>query len=83
MESSPLQAVVSFLLGPVLAMPPGALQSAYATDALGFILQRLDTEGRAERDALRTLSKGESRCLPCATYSANACINQDMPYSAL
>lgn len=73
MESSPLQAVVSFLLGPVLAMPPGALQSAYATDALGFILQRLDIAGQAERDALRSLCKGKSRCLPCATFT-NACI---------
>ena len=81
MNSSPLQAVVSFLLGPVLAMPPGALQSAYATDALGFILQQLDTAGRAERDALRTLSKGESRCLPCATFSAHACMIKGVPNS--
>ncbi len=62
-ESSPLQAVAWFLLGPVLAMPPGVLQSAYASDVLAFILQLHDGAGPEERAALRALSVGESHYL--------------------
>ncbi|BDA49923.1 hypothetical protein COCOBI_15-0510 [Coccomyxa sp. Obi] len=57
-ETSPLQAVVWFVLEPMVAMPPGALQSAYATDALAFILQHLEGAGPKDRDSLHALSAG-------------------------
>ncbi|CAL8465548.1 g5084 [Coccomyxa elongata] len=57
-ETSPLQAVVWFILGFIVAIPPGALQSAYATDALAFIQQHLDGAGPKDRDSLHALSAG-------------------------
>lgn len=62
-ESSPFQAVVWFILALVVAMPPGALQSAYATDALAFILQHLEGAGSKDRHSLYALSAGDSTFL--------------------
>lgn len=63
LETSPLQAVVWFILGPMVAMPPGDLQSAYATDALAFILQHLESAGPKDRASLHALSAGNARSL--------------------
>ncbi len=59
-ETSPLQAVVWFIRGPMLAIPPCALQNAYATDALAYIQQHLEGAGPKDRDSLHALAAGKS-----------------------
>jgi hypothetical protein len=60
--SCPLEAVVSFVLGPLPALPPGCdLQRGYASDSLAFLAQALDAEGGgpAATAALQTLGTGK------------------------
>lgn len=60
-NSSRLDAIVSFVLGPVMSLQPGSdLQSGYASDGLAFLAQALDAE-RGEpgiRPALHRLAAG-------------------------
>lgn len=59
--SSPIDAVVSFLLGPVMALRAGSnLQSGYASDALAFLAQALQagTDPSSCRSALHRLGSG-------------------------
>lgn len=74
LESSPVQAVVAFVLGPLLSMPDGALQSAYASDALSFISQQLESLQAQESNVLSALSTGDRLPRHLSNFVCSSCI---------
>jgi hypothetical protein len=71
---SPLQAVVAFVLGPLMHAQQSSLQAALAADACSFIYQEAEFHGAQEatRAALQSLISGCSIC--SASFLSATCL---------